>query len=65
MARNEAGHSACAFYSRMGNFGTGWNDWRTPDWSRRQESDLYLALRRHSFYPLNYGEVGGEIVAEV
>ena len=25
-------------------------------WSRRQESNLYLALRRHSFYPLNYGE---------
>ena len=25
-------------------------------WSRRQESDLYLALRRHLFYPLNYGE---------
>lgn len=26
------------------------------NWSRRQESNLYLALRRHSFYPLNYGE---------
>lgn len=25
-------------------------------WSRRQESNLYLALRRRSFYPLNYGE---------
>ena len=24
--------------------------------SPRQESNLYLALRRHSFYPLNYGE---------
>ena len=23
-------------------------------WSLRQESNLYLALRRHSFYPLNY-----------
>ena len=28
-------------------------------WSRRQESNLYLALRRHSFYPLNYGETRG------
>jgi hypothetical protein len=26
------------------------------DASPRQESNLYLALRRHSFYPLNYGE---------
>ena len=26
------------------------------DWSRRQESNLYLTLRRHTFYPLNYGE---------
>jgi hypothetical protein len=26
-------------------------------WSPRQESNLYLALRRHLFYPLNYGEV--------
>ena len=25
-------------------------------WCRRQESNLYLALRRHSFYPLNYGD---------
>lgn len=25
-------------------------------WSPRQESNLYLALRRHSFYPLNYEE---------
>ena len=24
-------------------------------WCLRQESNLYLALRRHSFYPLNYG----------
>ena len=29
-------------------------------WSRRQESNLYLALRRHSFYPLNYGERVGQ-----
>lgn len=27
-----------------------------PGWSPRQESNLYLALRRHLFYPLNYGE---------
>lgn len=26
------------------------------DWSPRQESNLYLALRRRPFYPLNYGE---------
>lgn len=25
-------------------------------WSPRQESNLYLALRRRLFYPLNYGE---------
>jgi hypothetical protein len=24
-------------------------------WRLRQESNLYLALRRRSFYPLNYG----------
>ena len=24
-------------------------------WCLRQESNLYLALRRRSFYPLNYG----------
>ena len=27
-------------------------------WSRRQESNLYLPLRRRPFYPLNYGERG-------
>ena len=27
-------------------------------WSRRQESNLYLPLRRRPFYPLNYGEQG-------
>ncbi len=31
-------------------------------WSPQQESNLYLALRRRSFYPLNYGE-GVGIVA--
>jgi hypothetical protein len=25
------------------------------NWCHQQESNLYLALRRHSFYPLNYG----------
>lgn len=29
----------------------------TAVWSPRQESNLYLALRRRPFYPLNYGEV--------
>ena len=29
-------------------------------WSPRQESNLYLALRRHSFYPLNYEEAAGD-----
>ena len=32
---------------------------RTLIWSRRQESNLYLPLRRRPFYPLNYGERGG------
>ena len=27
-------------------------------WSRRQESNLYLTLRRRVHYPLCYGEVG-------
>jgi hypothetical protein len=30
------------------------------NWSPRQESNLYLALRRHLFYPLNYGEQNRE-----
>ena len=29
-------------------------------WSRRQESNLHLPLRRRPFYPLNYGEKGAE-----
>ena len=28
----------------------------TAEWSPRQESNLYLPLRRRPFYPLNYGE---------
>ena len=34
------------------------SDRLTRRWYHQQESNLYLALRRHSFYPLNYG--GGE-----
>ena len=36
--------------------------WRSLDgvemrlWPRQQESNLYFTLRRHTFYPLNYGE---------
>jgi hypothetical protein len=29
-------------------------------WSPRQESNLYLTLRRHPFYPLNYEELSGD-----
>ena len=35
----------------------------TPAWCLRQESNLYLALRRRSFYPLNYGGGPGRILA--
>ena len=31
--------------------------WRALGWCLRQESNLYLALRRRPFYPLNYGGV--------
>ena len=31
-------------------------------WYHRQESNLYLALRRRSFYPLNYEERGWILV---
>ena len=34
----------------------GYAPFRLRRWSRQQESNLHLALRRHSFYPLNYGE---------
>src|SRR5260221_55147 len=34
----------------------------TSGWSLRQESNLYLALRRRPFYPLNYGEEQTAIV---
>ena len=30
----------------------------TPGWPPRQESNLYLPLRRRPFYPLNYGGSG-------
>ena len=33
-------------------------------WSLRQESNLYLALRRHSFYPLNYEETKRALVSK-
>ncbi len=36
----------------LGNLGRLWEG----NWSPRQESNLYLALRRRLFYPLNYGE---------
>ena len=26
-------------------------------WPRQQESNLYFTLRRHTFYPLNYGTI--------
>ena len=34
----------------------GCGPFRLQTWSRQQESNLHLALRRHSFCPLNYGE---------
>ncbi len=34
-------------------------------WSPRQESNLYLPLRRRPFYPLNYGERVGIVPATV
>lgn len=33
-------------------------------WSPRQESNLYLALRRRLFYPLNYGESQVRAIAQ-
>lgn len=30
-------------------------------WYHQQESNLYLALRRHSFYPLNYGGTSWQV----
>ena len=33
---------------------------RCRGWCLRQESNLYLALRRRLFYPLNYGGLGGQ-----
>ena len=36
----------------------GWNSSVPSGWRPRQESNLHLALRRRSFYPLNYGGVG-------
>ena len=39
----------------LGVLGMSWNEFLE---SRRQESNLYLPLRRRPFYPLNYGEQG-------
>ena len=39
----------------------GFAPFRLRRWSRQQESNLHLALRRHSFYPLNYGEHEGAL----
>ncbi len=36
---------------------------RTYEWHHGQESNLYLALRRRSFYPLNYRGKGVGIVS--
>ena len=40
-------------------------DFIKKKWPPRQESNLYLALRRHSFYPLNYGEGQRPIVEDL
>ena len=40
----------------MGGGGDGAETARGGRWSRRPESNRDLALRRRSFYPLNYGE---------
>lgn len=39
----------------------GFGPLRLRSWSRQQESNLHLPLRRGPFYPLNYGE-GRKIV---
>ena len=39
-----------------------WSCSRLRGWSHRQESNLYLALRRRPFYPLNYGGSGRDSV---
>lgn len=41
--------------AERGIFSETWGCWG-QGWSPRQESNLYLALRRRLFYPLNYGE---------
>src|SRR5574337_843088 len=41
--------------------GGGW--WRASRWRPRQESNLYLALRRRSFCPLNYGGAKAPILS--
>lgn len=52
-ARNPATQGCARLWNfYFGDFGRRWEGL----WSPRQESNLYLALRRHLFYPLNYGE---------
>ena len=53
-ARNPATQGCARLWNfHFGGFGRTWEG----IWSPRQESNLYLALRRHLFYPLNYGEI--------
>src|SRR5438445_13035439 len=40
-----------------------WDDLRSARWSLRQESNLYLPLRRRPFYPLDYGGKATRIFA--
>ena len=45
---------------RLQSGANGWLGWprvEVPSWYQQQESNLYLALRRRSFYPLNYAGV--------
>jgi hypothetical protein len=50
---------ALAMPMKTGNLAGICGRWRALKWSRRQESNLYLPLRRRPFYPLNYGEREG------
>ena len=49
------------FESENKKWAEGFGRFRLHQWSRQQESNLHLALRRHSFYPLNYGEGLGSL----
>ena len=50
-------------YGPVRPFGTVRNLARQGRWSRRQESNLYLPLRRRPFCTLNYGEEAGGFYA--